>query len=33
VEVIEKESHTYRKDAGGGRVLVLRKTSGGASER
>ncbi|CAO2653656.1 Nn.00g030670.m01.CDS01 [Neocucurbitaria sp. VM-36] len=25
VEVVEKESHAYRKDAGGGRVLILRK--------
>ncbi|KAJ4364595.1 hypothetical protein N0V83_009191 [Neocucurbitaria cava] len=25
VEVVEKDSHDYRKDAGGGRVLVLRK--------
>ncbi|KAF1960002.1 S-adenosyl-L-methionine-dependent methyltransferase [Byssothecium circinans] len=26
VEVLEKEIHAYRKDAGGGRVLILRKT-------
>jgi ubiquinone/menaquinone biosynthesis C-methylase UbiE len=32
-EVVENESHAYRKDAGGGRVLILRKTSGAASER
>jgi predicted TPR repeat methyltransferase len=25
VEVVEKEIHQYRKDAGGGRVLILRK--------
>lgn len=25
VEVVEKDSHAYRKDAGGGRVLVLMK--------
>lgn len=33
VEVVEKDSHPYRKDAGGGRVLILRKTSGDAVER
>lgn len=25
VEVVEKDSHAYRKDAGGGRVLILRR--------
>jgi ubiquinone/menaquinone biosynthesis C-methylase UbiE len=33
VEVVENDVHQYRKDAGGGRVLVLRKTSGAESER
>jgi ubiquinone/menaquinone biosynthesis C-methylase UbiE len=33
VEVVEKDSHAYRKDAGGGRILVLRKTAGAATER
>jgi SAM-dependent methyltransferase len=32
VEVLEKKSHAYRKDAGGGRVLILRKMSGIVSE-
>jgi hypothetical protein len=25
VEVVEKDVHNYRKDAGGGRILILRK--------
>ena len=25
VEIVEKDSHQYRKDAGGGRIVVLRK--------
>ena len=33
VEVVEKDVHAYRKDAGGGRVLILRKTSGADIER
>jgi SAM-dependent methyltransferase len=33
VEVVENEVHAYRKDAGGGRVLILKKTSGVESER
>jgi len=33
VEVVEKDVHEYRKDAGGGRVLILRKTAGAATER
>jgi predicted TPR repeat methyltransferase len=28
VDVVEDDVHSYRKDAGGGRILVLRKTSG-----
>lgn len=32
-EVIEKDSHAYRKDAGGGRILVLRKMSGPEDHR
>jgi ubiquinone/menaquinone biosynthesis C-methylase UbiE len=33
VEVVESDYHQYRKDAGSGRILVLRKTSGVESER
>lgn len=33
VEVVEKEVHAYRKDAGGGRVLVMRKVAENAVER
>jgi len=33
VEVVEKDVHDYRKDAGGGRVLILRKTAEAATER
>jgi ubiquinone/menaquinone biosynthesis C-methylase UbiE len=32
-ELVENDVHAYRKDAGGGRILVLRKTSGEFSER
>jgi len=32
VDVLENDSHSYRKDAGGGRVLVLRKVAGDAVE-
>lgn len=32
-ELVENDVHPYRKDAGGGRILILRKTSGEASER
>jgi ubiquinone/menaquinone biosynthesis C-methylase UbiE len=33
IDVVENDVHSYRKDAGGGRVLVLRKTSGADTER
>jgi hypothetical protein len=33
VEVMENDLHAYRKDAGGGRILVLRKVSGANTER
>jgi ubiquinone/menaquinone biosynthesis C-methylase UbiE len=33
VDVVENDVHSYRKDAGGGRVLVLKKTSGADTER
>jgi ubiquinone/menaquinone biosynthesis C-methylase UbiE len=32
-ELVENNVHAYRKDAGGGRILVLRKVSGESSER
>jgi ubiquinone/menaquinone biosynthesis C-methylase UbiE len=32
-ELVENDVHAYRKDAGGGRILVLRKVSGDASTR
>jgi ubiquinone/menaquinone biosynthesis C-methylase UbiE len=32
-KVVENEYQEYRKDAGGGRILVLRKTSGASGER
>ncbi|KAH6210146.1 hypothetical protein HBI15_153850 [Parastagonospora nodorum] len=32
-KVVENECRGYRKDAGGGRILVLRKTSGASGER
>jgi predicted TPR repeat methyltransferase len=32
-ELAEKDSHAYRKDAGGGRILVLRKIRGGSAKR
>jgi ubiquinone/menaquinone biosynthesis C-methylase UbiE len=32
-ELVENDVHAYRKDAGGGRILVLRKVSGEHSER
>lgn len=33
VEVVENDVHAYRKDAGGGRVLIMRRISRVASER
>jgi predicted TPR repeat methyltransferase len=33
VDVVEKESHAYRKDAGGGRVLILKKLSGATRDK
>jgi hypothetical protein len=33
VDVVEKESHAYRKDDGSGVVLILKKTSGAPCER
>jgi predicted TPR repeat methyltransferase len=33
IDVVEKESHAYRKDDGSGVVLILKKTSGAPRER